>query len=218
MVAFSASRLVCSAMEVMTLMMSPISALAAPSSPTTWLVASEVTTASWAIVAASLELRAISLIDAVSCSVPADAEWTSPSICLAAPLTISAWLVAARAEEAIRSLPAVSRPEASMRAAALSEIDWIASRSWLVSWTKARVSSPISPGRVVSSPSAACRSPAATCTTAPLRVRSGVTMELVSRTGSTIAVTTRMTRTTQRIPSSARSRSTPSAPMSANDS
>ena len=70
MVAFSASRLVCCAMEVMTLMTLPISTLDSPSLAMVALVDSATPTAALATFADSLALLEISRMEACICSLP----------------------------------------------------------------------------------------------------------------------------------------------------
>ena len=71
MVAFRASRLVCSAMQVMTLTTLPISADDSPSLATVAVVVSAATTALAATSLASAALLAISRMEAPICSAPA---------------------------------------------------------------------------------------------------------------------------------------------------
>ncbi len=91
MVALRASRLVCSAMEVMTLMTSPISAELTPSLATVALVLSAAATAEAATRAASVAFWAISRMEAPISSAPVETEPTLADTCSAAALTAPAW-------------------------------------------------------------------------------------------------------------------------------
>ena len=88
----SASRLVCWAMEVITLMTLPISALLSPSLATVALVVSATLTAAVATLAASLAFLAISLMLAVISSAPVATVWTFLLTCSAAAETTLAWV------------------------------------------------------------------------------------------------------------------------------
>ena len=87
MVAFSASRLVCSAMLVITFTTLPISADESPSLATVAVVVSAAVTARAATSLASAALTAISRIDAPICSAPAATVCTLRETSSAAPAT-----------------------------------------------------------------------------------------------------------------------------------
>src|SRR6516162_8095267 len=108
MVAFKASKLVCWAMEVITLMTLPISALLSPSLATVVLVLSATLTAAVATLAASLALLAISLMLAPISSVPVDTVVTFLLTCSAAAEATLAWVAVSSALAAICWLTAVS--------------------------------------------------------------------------------------------------------------
>jgi hypothetical protein len=108
MVALRASRLVCCAMEVMTLMTLPISTLDSPSLAMVWLVDSATPTAALATLADSLALLAISRMEACICSLPVATTVTFLDTCSLAAETTLAWVAVSSALEAIWLLTAVS--------------------------------------------------------------------------------------------------------------
>ena len=106
--ALSASRFVCWAIEVMTLMTLPISALLSPSLATVALVFSATLTAEVATLAASLAFLAISLMLAPISSVPVATVVTFLLTCSAAAEATLAWVAVSSALAAICWLTAVS--------------------------------------------------------------------------------------------------------------
>jgi hypothetical protein len=118
MVAFSASRLVCCAIDVMTLITLPISALLSPSLATVMFVAPATETADAATRAASFALFAISRMLAVISSAPVATVWTFLLTCSAAAETtfacaeVSSALAAMVPASVSSSVPACPRPVA----------------------------------------------------------------------------------------------------------
>ena len=100
-VAFSASRFVCSAMLVITFTTLPISAADAPSLRTVSSVAAATSTALPATRAASFAFCAISRIDAPISSAPVATVCTLRDTCSAAADTTLAWALAWSAEVAM---------------------------------------------------------------------------------------------------------------------
>ena len=101
MVALSASRLVCCAIEVMTLMTWPISVLLCPSLEMVSLVISAVRTAEDATRVASAVFLAISLMLAPISSAPVATVCTLLLTCSAAAETTLAWVAVSSALEPI---------------------------------------------------------------------------------------------------------------------
>ena len=114
MVALRASRLVCWAIEVMTLMTLPISALLTPSLEMVALVVSAARTPVAATRAASCALFAISRMLALISSVPVATVWTFLLTCSAAAETTPAWADVSSALFTICWLFASSSSEAAL--------------------------------------------------------------------------------------------------------
>jgi len=107
MVAFSASRLVCSAIVVIRVTTLPISSAASFSACTMVFADSALTLASVVVRSASATCRVISWIDADSCSAAAATVWALAEACSVAAATAVVWSVVASAS-CVR-LPAVPR-------------------------------------------------------------------------------------------------------------
>ena len=122
MVAFSASRLVCCAIEVMTLITCPISALLWPSLLMVSLVASADFTAAVATRVASAVFLAISLMLAPISSAPVATVWTLLATCSEAAETTLAWVAVWSALALICWLTRLSSSAADTSAVALPPI------------------------------------------------------------------------------------------------
>jgi hypothetical protein len=163
MVALSARRFVCSAIEVITLTTLPISVLESPSFDTLWFVVSATPTASEATRAASLAFCAISRIEApISCE-PAASVCTLCDTVPASPATTFARDAAAWALSPMRDVTPVSRcvlsPRVRAAVASVSTVRPIPSFAWFTATAMAPSSSRDSTAaRLVRSPSAALRS------------------------------------------------------------
>jgi hypothetical protein len=128
MVALRASRLVCSAIALITLRMSPISELACPSRSTAAEVSRAVVTAPVATPAAVEALCAISVIEEVISSVAADMVLTFDDTCSAVAETEPAWAVVSSAAWPSWLATAVSSSEAPASADDVSPTAATASR------------------------------------------------------------------------------------------
>src|SRR6266545_691105 len=182
-VALSASRLVCSAIDVMTPTTSPILAELAPSRLTVPVVASAISTAELATRAASTVFRAISWMLALSSSPAAETDWIEPDTCSAATDTVAACAAVSLADELSWWLTVLSSSDDADSECEPCEIAWTVVANRSSAWLSARPTCPTSSS--ARSASRTARSPSATRPSTRTAVASGPETDRVITVAST---------------------------------